>query len=310
MRNRRLARHSHSTRDIHSDLAQRCEQRLFAAARCAGAASRQQLRAAARRFVKRHRGDRSYLEWVLRRVAASAASALALLGLDPAHAALNGGPVFDPFASNPLAGAPSVLRAAPALADLDADGDLDLLAGEESGAFRYFRNTGTATAPAYLELTGTANPANGLSVSSNFSQPALGDLDGDGDLDLVAGEEPSGSFTSYENTGSATAPAFVLRSGSDNPLDGLGVGSGSGPVFADLNADAAPDLVSGDLGGNFHTFYLPEPSRGLALGAGLGLLRWLRSLRARRRGRALTPVSCCVRGDFHAVERSREPTSA
>jgi hypothetical protein len=188
-------------------LAQRCEALLVAAARRAGTASRQQLRSAARRFVKRHRGDRAYLEWVLCRVTASAAAALALLGLAPAQAALNGGPVFDPFATNPLASADVGYRAAPAVADLDADGDLDVLSGGYGAGFRYFRNTGTATAPAYLELTGTANPANGLSASGVHSQPALADLDGDGDLDLVAGDDFVGGFTSYENIGTATAPA-------------------------------------------------------------------------------------------------------
>src|SRR5688572_7504451 len=64
-----------------------CERALVASAR--GAASRQQLRAAARSFVRRHRHDHGYLRWVLRSVGASSALAIALLGLaEPVRAEL------------------------------------------------------------------------------------------------------------------------------------------------------------------------------------------------------------------------------
>ena len=42
-------------------------------------------------------------------------------------------------------------------------------------------NTGTSTAPAFLQRTGTANPFDGIDVGSH-SAPALADLDGDGTL--------------------------------------------------------------------------------------------------------------------------------
>lgn len=45
------------------------------------AGTRQQVRAAARRFVRRHRRDDGYLRWVLRSVGTSSALAVALLKL-------------------------------------------------------------------------------------------------------------------------------------------------------------------------------------------------------------------------------------
>ena len=50
-----------------------------------------------------------------------------------------------------------------------------------SGVLHYMENTGTATAPVFVQRTGSANPFDGIDVGS-YSAPALGDFDNDGTL--------------------------------------------------------------------------------------------------------------------------------
>ena len=100
--------------------------------------------------------------------------------------------------------------------DLDGDGDLDLVTGSPDGAFHYFENTGTASAPTFTKRSGADNPLDGIDLNAG-SIPALADLDGDGDLDLIAGDNVIDRFAFFENTGTASAPAFTQRTGSPIP---------------------------------------------------------------------------------------------
>ncbi|HYV94698.1 MAG TPA: T9SS type A sorting domain-containing protein [Chitinophagales bacterium] len=92
----------------------------------------------------------------------------------------------------------------PTFGDMDGDGDDDMILGQEDGSLLYFKNIAPAGEPADFIFFG-ANYA-GIDVG-NFAAPQLVDVNRDGLLDLLIGEQ-SGNLNYYENTGSATAPDF------------------------------------------------------------------------------------------------------
>jgi hypothetical protein len=80
-------------------------------------------------------------------------------------------------------------------ADLDDDGDYDLLVGNKTGATSAYENTGSASSPIWTRKSSWDPP----DVAGQSAKPALADLDGDGDYDLLIGEM-SGFSRGYENT--------------------------------------------------------------------------------------------------------------
>ena len=81
------------------------------------------------------------------------------------------------------------------------------------------RTPAALTSPAFIERSDSLNPLNGVDVGW-YSTPSFADLDGDGDLDAFIGEG-DGTIKYFQNTGSATSPAFTQLNGSFNPLDGV-----------------------------------------------------------------------------------------
>ena len=154
--------------------------------------------------------------------------------------------------ANPFSGINLGFAGAPVFVDIDGDGLLDLVVGENIGILNYYENTGTASAPTYTARTGTANPFNGIDVGTR-SAPTFADIDGDGDQDLVVGED-NGILNYYENTGTASAPTYTARTGTANPFNGVDVGDESLPTFADIDGDGDQDLVVGETNGNLYYF--------------------------------------------------------
>ncbi|WP_353929307.1 cadherin-like domain-containing protein [Okeanomitos corallinicola TIOX110] len=151
--------------------------------------------------------------------------------------------------NNPFDGIAVGSFISPTFADVDGDGDLDAVVGEFNGNLKYYENTGSTT---YVAQTGTNNPFDGIDVGS-FSTPTFADVDGDGDLDAVVGEF-NGNLNYFENTGSTTAPIYVEQTGTNNPFDGIAVGSISTPTFADVDGDGDLDAVVGERYGSLNYF--------------------------------------------------------
>lgn len=124
---------------------------------------------------------------------------------------------------------------APVFADLDGDGADELLLGTWNEDVRHFRRSADGGWEAVSDEPLVELPRGSHSV------PAAGDLDGDGDLDLIVGEA-SGELNFFRNVGTPTAPAFELVI---EKLDDIDVGRRSFPVLYDLDGDGDLDLLVG-----------------------------------------------------------------
>lgn len=133
-------------------------------------------------------------------------------------------------------GIPSLPFSQPRLADLDGDGDFDLILGSIDDAPLYFENIGTAASPAFAPGGDILAPIDPLDAE----MAVAGDLDDDGDLDLVTGGYLG--LALFANIGDVQAPAFARV---DGFFAGLAAGSLPVPTLADLDADGDLDLLVG-----------------------------------------------------------------
>ncbi|MBM3308117.1 MAG: VCBS repeat-containing protein [Candidatus Eisenbacteria bacterium] len=134
---------------------------------------------------------------------------------------------------NPYAGYYSLV----CLADIDADGDLDLLGRNGDGIYALiaYENVGTPWAPLWVRL-GLIPEVYGVSDSVL----AVGDIDGDGDLDIVGGSYSS-RLKCWENVGTPQAWSYVRN---DAMLTGVAATIGvTGVALLDLDCDGDLDLV-------------------------------------------------------------------
>ena len=122
------------------------------------------------------------------------------------------------------------------LADLDNDGDYDLLKSESLGVIRAYRNTGTVSSPVWTYNSGWNPPDIGT-----YAATALADLDNDNDLDLLIGEM-GGVGHAYENTGTVSSPIWTDKNAWNTP----DIGKTAFPDFADFDGDGDYDLLMGE----------------------------------------------------------------
>ncbi|MGQ0696992.1 MAG: FG-GAP-like repeat-containing protein [Panacagrimonas sp.] len=145
-------------------------------------------------------------------------------------------PVFTPHIVNASAiGAISVFAA-----DLDGDGDLDVLsASTGDDKIAWYENDGARTPGFTLRTIGITDGAYAVHAA---------DLDGDGDIDVLSASDNDNRIAWYENDG-GTVPGFTAHTiGSTAP--------GAISVFtADLDGDGDPDVLSAFRASNTLTWF-------------------------------------------------------
>ena len=155
----------------------------------------------------------------------------------------------------------------PVLFDVNGDEVLDLLvsiegkyngaSGNQISKIAYFENTGTNDSPVYNLITDDYMNLStlGLGVSLNF-YPTFGDIDGDGDEDMILGEYNGYMYLFTNIAGAGNTANFILadtlRENDNTPIvDGIY----PIPVLIDLDRDNDLDLVLGKRDGtlNYYT---------------------------------------------------------
>jgi len=153
--------------------------------------------------------------------------------------------------------------AQPAFFDYNGDGLMDFVVGNfqtkktpdvtEEASLQLYENTGTVTEPAF-ELVD--DDWLGFKQYSQFAlgfAPAFGDIDQDGDDDLLVGEDKGFLFFVENTAGAGNPPTWA-------PVipqwKGIDVGVFSTPCIFDLNKDGLEDLLIGERNGNIN--YLPN----------------------------------------------------
>jgi len=135
----------------------------------------------------------------------------------------------------------------PALFDYNRDGLTDLAIGNATyfgtqGQIAVLRNTGTATQPAYELVDYDMGSVSAQGVKN--ITPTFGDMDNDGDVDMIIGET-TGYIHYYQNNApvSTNTPAqFTLTA---TQYFNIKENSFSAPFIIDLNQDGLNDIVCG-----------------------------------------------------------------
>ncbi|HNR20306.1 MAG TPA: T9SS type A sorting domain-containing protein [Bacteroidia bacterium] len=149
----------------------------------------------------------------------------------------------------------------PVIIDVDADGKKDLLIGNygylrtnqnpsifESG-ISYYRNTGTNICPEFTLINDDYENVFAMGLQNIY--PCFGDLDNDGDSEMLLGAN-DGMLYLYTNNGGAGNPLNLTLSSIQ--YQGIDVGNAATPQIVDVDKDGLLDLLIGNAMGTLYFF--------------------------------------------------------
>lgn len=123
-------------------------------------------------------------------------------------------------------------------ADIDRDGDFDIVSGHGDNRVRVFKNNGTANLTEYYESASLVGGVEALD---------LGDIDGDNDTDAVAGTN-NNEIRVFFNNGTGGLGAPTTYSGPTNNINDLALG--------DIDNDGDLDIAAGLNRANTNNIYV------------------------------------------------------
>lgn len=144
----------------------------------------------------------------------------------------------------------------PTFADVDGDGDEDMMIGDYNGVLHYFTNiAGLGNTANFVLTTPQLTDIDGVTIDVGLhAAPTFIDLDEDGDFDLVVGER-NGNLNYYESKSSIT-PLFALVTDSLGYIKVNYLGTSIGmsiPRFFD-NSNGVKQLFVGAMHGDIEHF--------------------------------------------------------
>ncbi|MDA8077777.1 MAG: VCBS repeat-containing protein [Nitrospiraceae bacterium] len=192
----------------------------------------------------------------------------------------------------------------PVFFDLDNDGMAEMIIGTKEGGLLLYRNTGSRERPSWKLVEGYFR---GIRAGA-FSSPAVGDIDGDGRIEVVVGtggfSSDSGRVLFYRNTGTPAAPVWEL-------MDAPEIRVGNDAMPALFRNSGRLDLIVGNSTGSL-SYYRNKSTgkqvvfaqdRDFFRGIKLGMYAAPAAVSVRNR---IIVIAGNDRGTLHIIERSAD----
>ncbi|MBU1487700.1 VCBS repeat-containing protein [bacterium] len=150
------------------------------------------------------------------------------------------------------------LFSSPFMADLNGDKKDDLLVGDIGGYANLFLNKGTKYEPRFDKGFPISTVEGKNLKVAKHSAPVVADLDKDGLLDLIVGDE-EGRINLFPNFGAKEKPRFAYQIRLRDEAEFIHVPGHAALSIVDLNDDGVPDIVAGDSLGRIQVFWGYHP---------------------------------------------------